>query len=107
MIDTRSGMSAVGDIDEFMKFQMGQSMEKASENHSDGSGNGISIGAGIGMGFIMPQMIKQAIDNQENDSVKSDGDSLSKLKILKELLDSNAISEDEFKAAKRRILNKL
>jgi membrane protease subunit (stomatin/prohibitin family) len=106
MIDTRSGMTAVGNIDEFMKFQVGQSIEKAAESPSGNAGEGIGIGAGIGMGFMMPQMINQTMQNGSNQPLKQD-DSFEKIKKLKELLDMGAISTDEFNEAKKRILNTL
>jgi membrane protease subunit (stomatin/prohibitin family) len=107
MIDTRSGMSAIGNMDEFMKFQMGQSIEKAAENPSGNAGEGMGIGAGIGMGFMMPQMINQAMQQQNNQSGNSQEDSFTKLKKLKELLDMEAISEEEFNETKKRLLNNL
>lgn len=103
IIDTRTGMSAVGSIDEFMKFQMGQSLEKAAENPSGAAG----ISTGIGMGFMVPEMMKKTIENQTKQSDNSEANSLSKLKILKELLDIKAISEEEYNEAKKRILNNL
>ncbi|MDB0040629.1 SPFH domain-containing protein [Algibacter sp.] len=106
MIDTRSGMSAIGNMDEFMKFQMGQSMEKAAENTSGGASEGLGLGAGVGMGFMMPQMFNQAMQ-QNNQSANSEEDSFTKLKKLKELLDMGAIEQDEFNEAKKRILNNI
>jgi len=107
MIDTRSGMSAVGNMDDFMKFQMGQSMEKAAENTTGGAGEGIGLGAGLGMGFMMPQMMNQAMGQQNNQISNLEDDSFAKLKKLKELLDMGAINEEEFKETKKRLLNNL
>ena len=107
LIDTRSGMSAVGNMDQFMKFQMGQSMEKAAENPNGNAGEGMGIGAGIGMGFLMPQMINQITKPQNSEGVNSQEDPYSKLKKLKELLDMSAITEEEFNETKKRILNNL
>jgi membrane protease subunit (stomatin/prohibitin family) len=106
MIDTRSGMTAVGNMDEFMKFQVGQSIEKAAENPSGNAGEGMGLGTGIGMGFMMPQMISQTMQNSSNQPLKQE-DSFEKIKKLKELLDMGAISLDEFNEAKKRILNTL
>lgn len=106
MIDTRSGMSAVGNMDEFMKFQMGQSMEKAAENPTGNAGEGMGFGTGLGMGFMIPQMMNQAMQ-QNNQSANSGEDSFTKLKKLKELLDMGAIDQAEFNETKKRILNSL
>ncbi len=107
MIDTRSSMTAVGDMDEFMKYQIGQSIEKAAENPTGNAGEGMGMGAGIGMGFMMPQMINQAMQKQNNQIGNSEEDSFSKLKKLKELLDMGAISEEEYNETKKRLLNNL
>ena len=106
MIDTRSGMSAVGNIDDFMKFQMGQSLEKAAENPTGNAGEGMGLGAGMGMGFMIPQMMNQAMQ-QNNQSADTEEDSFAKLKKLKELLDMGAIDQEEFIETKKRILNNL
>jgi len=61
MIDTRSGISALGNMDEYMKYQMAQSIEKAAENPNGMAGGGMAMGAGLGMGFMMPGMIQGAM----------------------------------------------
>lgn len=106
MIDKRSGMSAVGDLDDFMKFQMGQSIEKAAENTSGTAGAGLGLGAGVGLGFMMPQIINQTMQKNSNES-SSNKASFEKLKKLKELFDMEAISENEYNEARKRILNNL
>jgi membrane protease subunit (stomatin/prohibitin family) len=107
MIDTRSGMSAVGNMDEFMKFQMGQSMEKAAENPTGNAGEGMGLGTGLGMGFMIPQMMNQTMQQQNNQSTNTEEDSFAKLKKLKELLDMGAIDQEEFNETKKRLLNNL
>lgn len=107
MIDTRSGMSAVGNMDDFMKFQMGQSMEKAAENPTGSAGEGMGLGAGMGMGFMIPQMMNQSMQQQNNQSTNSEEVPFAKLKKLKELLDMGAIDQEEFNETKKRLLNNL
>lgn len=106
MIDKKSGMTAIGNLDNFMKFQMGQSIEKAAENTSGNAGAGLGLGAGIGLGFMMPQMINQTMQKNGNESSNND-DPFEKLKKMKELLDIKAITAAEFNEAKKRILNNL
>ncbi len=107
MIDKRSGMSAVGNLKDFMKYQTGNSIEKAAENPSGGASEGIGMGAGLGMGLLMPQMFSSAFNESQSSGVNSDEDFLSKIKKLKELLDSGAIDNEEFTKIKKRILNNL
>ena len=103
MIDKRSGMAAMGNLDEFLKFQVGQSIEKAAENPSGGAGEGMGLGAGVGMGFMMPQVINQALHGNSNQVPKQE-DPFEKLKKLKELLDIGAITLKEFNDTKKRLL---
>ncbi len=106
MIDTRSSMSVVGNMNEFMKYQTAVSLEKASENPAGGASEGVGVGAGIGMGFMMPQFIQQAMQlgsGSQNDKE----DAFEKIKKLKELLDMGAISKEEFEETKKKILGSM
>ena len=115
LIDERSGMSAVGDMNEFMKYKMALSLEKASENQSitgDMVGGGAGAGMGLGMGFMLPQMIQNSMmmntQNQSNNSNNVNVESpTQKLKSLKELLDMEIISQEEFELKKSEIMKEL
>lgn len=52
-IDTRSKMGAVGDLNNFMKFQAGEAMVKGAENPGGAGGLGAQIAAGQIMGQMM------------------------------------------------------
>ena len=56
-IDTRSSMGAIGDMNQFQQYQMGQAMLSAAENPS---GGGAAEGMGLGMGFAMAGRMMQA-----------------------------------------------
>ncbi len=60
MIDTRSGMAAVGDLNSFLKYQMAQSLTKMAEKGGEASG-AMGMGYGAGFGMMMPGMMQQAI----------------------------------------------
>lgn len=49
-IDQRSSMNAIGNLQQFQQFQMGNAMMAAAQNPS---GGGASEGLGLGMGFAM------------------------------------------------------
>lgn len=55
MIDRRSGMEAVGDLDKFMKFEMAKGFGSPGSTSSAGAG----IGLGAGVGLMMPQVISK------------------------------------------------
>jgi membrane protease subunit (stomatin/prohibitin family) len=65
MIDERSGLEAVGDLDSFFKFKAAKAMGDAAANSGGGAGtaasSGMGIGIGAGLGFMMPGMVAQSI----------------------------------------------
>ncbi len=65
LIDTRAGMSAIGNMNEFMQFQAAKSMEEAAKNPGGGAGVGMGMGAGLGMGMMMPNMIQQSMQQPQ------------------------------------------
>lgn len=109
IIDQRSGMSAIGNMDEFMKYKVAMSLENASKNQGaagDNMGSGLGAGMGLGMGFMMPQMIQQSMAS----SLQGSGDketAIDKLKKLKELLDLGIISQNEFNQKKSTLMDQI
>lgn len=110
MIDQRSGMSAIGDMDEFMKYKVAMSLEKAAENGSGDTGNamggGMGAGMGMGMGFMMPQMIQQSMMSASSAGQEKESP-MDKLKKLKELLDLGVISQEEFDLKKVKLMDQI
>jgi membrane protease subunit (stomatin/prohibitin family) len=100
MIDTRTGMNAVGNLDQYMKLKIADSLGDAAKNNS-AAGTGLGLGAGIGMGMALPGMIQQSINPQNSESVSD------KLKNLKELLDMGALTQDEFDTKKKELLKQI
>jgi len=109
IIDQRSGMSAIGNMDEFMKYKVALSIENASQNTGstgDAMGGGLGAGMGLGMGFIMPQMIQQSMMS----SMQGGGEketAIDKLKKLKELLDIGVITQEEFNQKKIKLMDQI
>lgn len=100
MIDTRSVMNAVGNLDQYMKLKVADSLGDAAKN-SGNAGAGMGLGAGLGMGMAMPNMIQQAMQTNSTESVTD------KLKNLKELLDLGALTQEEFDIKKKELLKQL
>ena len=61
-LDERSSMGAVGNLDNFTKFQAAQSMRDAAQNPGGEAGAGI----GMGMGFAMAQSFGNALSKDLN-----------------------------------------
>jgi len=66
MIDERSSMGAIGDMNKFMQYKAATAMGDAA-NQPGGStlGAGVGMGMGAGIGMMMPQMISQAMHSQQ------------------------------------------
>lgn len=61
-IDARSAMGAVGDLNQYMKFQAANSMAKmAEQGGGGGEGGPMQMGFGAGFGMMMPGLIQQAM----------------------------------------------
>jgi membrane protease subunit (stomatin/prohibitin family) len=68
MIDERSGLEAVGDLDSFFKFKAAKAMGDAAAAGGEGAGaaaaGGMGIGVGAGLGFMIPGMIAQSAQSR-------------------------------------------
>jgi membrane protease subunit (stomatin/prohibitin family) len=53
MIDERSGMGAIGDMNAYMQFKAARSMEDAAKQPGGAAGQGMGLGLGIGYGQMM------------------------------------------------------
>ena len=104
MIDSRAGMAAVGDMDQFLKFKAALAMEAAAENPSGIASAGVGMGAGMGMGFMLPQMLAGSMQPGQGQQTASPMD---KLKKLKELLDMGALSQEEYDKKKEKLLGEI
>jgi membrane protease subunit (stomatin/prohibitin family) len=95
-------MSALGNLDEFLKFQMAKSIDNPSTN----SNAGVGLGTGLGMGLILPKMLQNILSNKSDNS-SSKEELFDLITKLKELFDKGAITQEEFDEAKKQILSKL
>lgn len=111
MIDERSGMAAVGDMNTYMRFKAAKSLQDAAQHGSTGSL--VGAGAGLGLGMMMPQMLQQAMQSAQPSaaaqpaSMATGPDAFELLGKLKALLDSGAITPDEYEAKKKDLLARM
>lgn len=68
MIDERTGMTAVGNVDAYLKFKAARAMGDAATNVGGGEGgagssvaSGMGVGVGAGLGMMLPGMMQQAM----------------------------------------------
>jgi membrane protease subunit (stomatin/prohibitin family) len=65
MIDQKSGMKAVGDLDNFLKFGMAKAL---AQSGTDGFAQaGVGMGAGMGVGVLVPSLISKALAPGQKD----------------------------------------
>lgn len=57
MIDERSGMAAVGDVEAYLRFKAARAMGDAARS-PEGTGSALGTGAGLGLGMMLPQMMQ-------------------------------------------------
>ena len=66
MIDERSGMQAVGNLDSFLKFKAAKAMGDAAKAEGGGAGaaaaSGMGLGVGAGMGMMIPGILMKTME---------------------------------------------
>ena len=70
MFDERSGMAAVGNLDDFMKFKAAKALGDAATGVGGGGGQaagGLGVGLGAGLGLMLPGMIYQTLRPEDAD----------------------------------------
>jgi membrane protease subunit (stomatin/prohibitin family) len=102
LIDTRSGIGALGNLDQYMKFQVANAIGDAANNNS-GVGDAFNTGAGLSLGMLLPQMISSSVNKANSSPI----DSMEKIKKLKELLEIGAITQEEFNDKKVELLKEI
>ncbi len=61
VIDERTGMGVVGNMNQYMQFKAARSLEEAAQNPGGSAGAAAGIGMGAGLGFAIPGMLNQAM----------------------------------------------
>ena len=65
LIDERSGMAALGDMNTYLKFKTARAIGDAAQAPGGGGGNNVAAGMGVGMGaglgMMLPQMMREAM----------------------------------------------
>jgi membrane protease subunit (stomatin/prohibitin family) len=61
VIDERSGMAAVGDMNQYMRFKAARAVGDAAKQEGGSAGEGMGLGMGAGLGMMLPGMVAQAM----------------------------------------------
>jgi membrane protease subunit (stomatin/prohibitin family) len=119
IIDERSGMGAIGDMNAYMKFKTARAIGDAASNPGGGAGDtlgaGVGIGMGAGLGAMLPGMMREAMQSGAAQAPPAAAAAAAaapagspvgeKLRQLKGLLDEGLISQEEFNAKRQKLLD--
>jgi|TARA_B100000767_G_C19773767_1_gene541458 membrane protease subunit (stomatin/prohibitin family) len=111
IMDKRSSMSIISDMDQYLKFQTATAIEDAANNQG-AAGQGMGLGAGLGLGMILPQSMASSLTgnpatSNQNSSGSNNNSLESKLKNLKSLYDQELLTEEEYKSKRAKVLEDL
>ena len=104
LIDERSGLAAVGNLDKYMKYKAARSFEKAAENPDETAAAGLGLVTGVDMGAMLPQALQNSMGTEQGSNAAPSDSHFDKIRKLKELLDIGAISNEEFEMKKKELL---
>jgi membrane protease subunit (stomatin/prohibitin family) len=72
-IDERSSMSALGDMDRYMRYKAAESMQDAAKQPGGAAGQGMGLGMGFGFGQMMANNIGGAGQQQQGGQQQQQG----------------------------------
>jgi membrane protease subunit (stomatin/prohibitin family) len=121
LIDERSGMGAIGDMNAYMKFKTARAIGDAAAQPGGGAGStvgaGLGIGMGAGLGAMLPGMMRDAMAGTSGTgaapapapaaAAPAASPTAEKLRQLKGLLDEGLISQEEFNAKRQKLLDEM
>lgn len=119
LIDERSGMGAIGDMNAYMKFKTARAIGDAAAQPGGGAGGtvgaGLGIGMGAGLGAMLPGMMRDAMAGTSGTgaapapaaAAPAASPMAEKLRQLKGLLDEGLISQEEFNAKRQKLLDEM
>jgi membrane protease subunit (stomatin/prohibitin family) len=71
VIDERSGMAAIGNMNEYMRFKAAQAVGDAAKQEGGGAGQGMGLGMGAGLGMMLPGMVAQSMQQGQQQGGQS------------------------------------
>jgi len=120
LIDERSGMGAIGDMNAYMKYKTARAIGDAAQQEGGGGtvGAGMGLGMGAGLGAMLPGMMREAMQGggaapgaaqpaTAAPAAAAGSPMADKLRQLKGLLDEGLISQEEFNAKRQKLLDEM
>ncbi|MCK0161177.1 SPFH domain-containing protein [Allomuricauda sp. F6463D] len=91
---------------DYAQVEQLKALRDAAKNEGGVAGIGAGLGAGMQVGNMMGQNIGSPMQQQTQYQPASD-DSMTKLKMLKEMFEKELISENEYSSKKQQVLDKM
>jgi membrane protease subunit (stomatin/prohibitin family) len=114
LIDERSGMGAIGDMNAYMKFKTARAIGDAAQQPGGDAGStvgaGLGLGMGAGLGAMLPGMMRDAMQGGGSTpaaAAPAGSPVAEKLRQLKGLFDEGLISQEEFNAKRQKLLDEM
>ncbi|NLG50678.1 MAG: SPFH domain-containing protein [Chloroflexi bacterium] len=111
-IDEAASMGAVGDMDRYMKFKAARAIGDAA-TAGGAAGEATQAGLGLGTGLAAGRILAESLVTPSTPAAPPAGaapaapDPMQTLKQLKDLLDAGLISQEDYDAKKKDILDRL
>ena len=97
LLDEQSGIGiAKQDLESFMQYQTARAIREASKQQGGLAG----LGAGLAFGYTVARTIEKSTNTTDSGKSKAE-----QLRELKSLLDEGILTQEEFNAEKKLILN--
>jgi membrane protease subunit (stomatin/prohibitin family) len=118
-IDERTGMGVIGNMGQYVQYQTAQAIGGVGEGAAQGgdaggaAGLGVGLGAGMGVGAGMAQIIGQNMAQSQQQSQQPQGqaqaqpDPSTVLKQLKQMLTDGLISQEQYDAKAKEVLDRM
>ena len=115
-IDERTGMGVVGNMNQYLQYQTAQAIGGIGEGAAQGGGGGaadaaglgVGLGAGMGVGAGMAQIIGQNMAQAGQQSqAPAQPDPSAVLKQLKQMLADGLISQEQYDAKVKEVLDRM
>ena len=108
IMDKKSSMSIISDMNQYMQFQTATAIEDAANNQGT-AGSALGLGAGLGLGMILPQSMTNSFNQtggaQVNTNTESSGSNFeSKIRSLKTLFAEGLLTEEEYNSKREQVL---
>ena len=107
ILDKKSSMNVLGDMDKYAKFQAAEAMETAAEQSGGMAGIGAGAAAGMAIGQTMASSIAPQAPAAPAAPAQPAEDPMVTLEKLHKLMTAGVISEEEFAAKKTELLSRI